>query len=88
MIARHVIIHGLVQGVYYRATTQQAARQFSINGWVRNCPNGTVEAVLEGDDKNVEQLLTWMRRGPSGARVSGVDICQATPKGATEFSIL
>jgi len=70
----HVIIHGRVQGVFFRLETQKAARQFGAVGWVRNLPDGTVEAVMEGAAEAVESLLNWCHQGPRMARVDKVDV--------------
>ena len=70
----HVIIYGRVQGVFFRLETRKAARQFGTVGWVRNLPDGNVEAVMEGPAKAVDALLAWCRKGPRLARVDKVDI--------------
>jgi acylphosphatase len=70
----HVIIHGRVQGVCFRLETQKAARQCGAVGWVRNLPDGNVEAVMEGPGEAVEVLLNWCGQGPRMARVDKVDI--------------
>lgn len=70
----HVIIHGLVQGVYFRASTRDEADRLGVMGWVRNLPDGRVEAVFEGDKKKVEEIVAWCHKGPPGARVSKVEI--------------
>ncbi len=77
----HVIIHGRVQGVFFRLKTQAAARQYGANGWVRNLPDGTVEAVMEGSPKAVESLLAWCNQGPRLARVEKVDISRESYTG-------
>ena len=69
----HVKIEGKVQGVYYRACTQQEALALGLAGWVRNCPDGSVEGVIEGDKDKVESLLAWCRQGPPGAKVSALN---------------
>ena len=69
----HVIIHGRVQGVFFRLETQKAARRYGAAGWVRNLPDGTVEAVMEGPAEAVEALLNWCKRGPRMSRVDQVD---------------
>lgn len=69
----HLIIHGKVQGVYYRANALEQARARQLTGWVRNCANGCVEVVAEGPRELLEQLLAWCRRGPRAARVDRVD---------------
>lgn len=70
----HVIIHGRVQGVFFRLKTQQAARQCGATGWVRNLPDGTVEAMMEGSKEAVASLLEWCGRGPRFSRVDKLDI--------------
>jgi acylphosphatase len=77
----HVIIHGLVQGVWFRASTKDEANRLGVNGWVRNLPDGSVEALFEGEKKKVEEIVGWCHRGPSGARVAGVDIAWEPYKG-------
>jgi acylphosphatase len=70
----HAVVSGDVQGVFFRANTRDRAHQLHINGWVRNRPDGRVEAVFEGDREDVEQMLEFCRAGPSGARVERVDV--------------
>ena len=70
----HVIVHGRVQGVWFRASTKDEADRLGVTGWVRNLPDGSVEAVFEGDKKKVEEIVGWCHRGPSGANVSKVEI--------------
>ncbi len=80
----HVIVHGLVQGVWFRASTREEALRIGVTGWVRNLSDGSVEAVFEGEKKKVEEIVGWCHRGPSGAEVSGVDITWGKYRG--EFS--
>ncbi len=70
----HVIVHGLVQGVWFRQSTKDEADRLGVRGWVRNLPDRTVEALFEGDAKKVEEIVGWCHRGPSGAEVTRVDI--------------
>ena len=70
----HVYISGWVQGVYFRYHTQMGARRCSVNGWVRNLPDGRVEAVFEGEDRDVDAVVELCRRGPPGAQVVHVEI--------------
>ncbi len=70
----HVFIHGLVQGVYFRASTRDEAVRAGVGGWVRNLADGTVEALFEGDKKKVEQVVAWCYKGPAGAHVVKVDL--------------
>jgi acylphosphatase len=67
-------VRGRVQGVYFRASAAREAQNLGITGWVRNCCDGSVEAVAEGDRSNVEKLIAWCRRGPQGARVESVEV--------------
>jgi acylphosphatase len=73
-VRAHVIIRGRVQGVYFRASTMYEAQNLGLAGWVRNCPDGSVEAVGEGERAKVEQWIAWCRRGPAHARVENVEI--------------
>jgi acylphosphatase len=73
-IRAHVVVQGLVQGVWFRASTKDEADRIGVTGWVRNLPDGSVEAVFEGETKKVEEIVGWCHRGPSGAGVSKVDI--------------
>jgi acylphosphatase len=69
----HLRITGHVQGVGYRYAFKSEAQANGINGWVRNCRDGTVEAVVQGDAQAVEQILAWAKRGPPAARVTEVN---------------
>jgi acylphosphatase len=82
-----VIVHGAVQGVFFRVEARDRARSLGLAGWVRNVPDGTVEAVLEGDDERVESMVEWSRRGPAGARVEEVEVDWSEPEGEDGFSI-
>ncbi len=77
----HVIIHGLVQGVWFRASTKETALRLGVGGWVRNLPDGGVEALFEGEKKKVEEIIGWCHKGPPGARVTKVDIAWEPYKG-------
>jgi len=72
MIALQLVIRGRVQGVGYRMAMTEAAAALGVTGWVRNRRDGTVEALVQGDDAIVERLLAWCRRGPPGARVTEI----------------
>ncbi|MEW6601558.1 MAG: acylphosphatase [Nitrospirota bacterium] len=69
----HLIIHGYVQGVYYRASTQEIAMNLGLKGWVRNLPDGNVEAVFEGPLDKLQRVIEWCEEGPPGARVTKID---------------
>jgi acylphosphatase len=68
----HVYISGRVQGVFFRAVTQQTAKGFNLTGWVRNTADGRVEALFEGEEENVDKMLEWCHIGPPAARVKEV----------------
>jgi len=80
-----VIIHGVVQGVFFRAATRDEASRIGVGGWVRNLPDGTVQALFEGEAKKVEEIIGWCHKGPPGARVHKVDIVWESYKG--EFTL-
>lgn len=77
----HVIISGRVQGVFFRAYTRETAVALKLTGWVRNLHDGSVEATFEGDDKNVESMLEWCRKGPTHAIVKRVDATEESYTG-------
>jgi len=82
-----VIARGSVQGVFFRAEARDRARSLGLGGWVRNVPDGTVEAVFEGDDDRVDSMVEWCRRGPQGSYVEDVDVTWLEPEGEQSFSI-
>lgn len=77
----HLRISGLVQGVSFRYYARQRAHALGLGGWVRNCPDGTVEAVAEGPAEAIEDFIAWARQGPSGALVENVDVQAEEPAG-------
>lgn len=87
MMSVHVRVSGRVQGVYYRAYTHDRAKSLGINGWVRNIPGGGVEAVLEGERRQVGELLKAMKSGPSGSVVLGMELSEIEAKGYNDFEI-
>ena len=88
MIARTVRVSGRVQGVGFRWSAQTEAEGLGVLGWVRNRPDGGVEAHVQGSADAVERMLAWMRRGPVGARVDEVEIADAvTLDGVDSFEI-
>ena len=70
----HLRIEGRVQGVYFRASAVEQASRLGITGWVKNCPDGSVEIVAEGSMHQLEDLIAWCRSGPDGARVERVTL--------------
>ena len=87
-IARHVRVIGRVQGVFFRGWTKEQADALGVAGWVRNCPDGSVEALLSGAAPAVAELVERMRHGPPGAVVAGLEATEATPAASRDFSIL
>lgn len=86
-IAAHVLISGRVQGVFYRASTQEMAQLKAVNGWVRNLPDGRVEALFEGTAEAVEAMIQWCHQGPPGARVTKVEVEYQQPQNLRGFEI-
>jgi acylphosphatase len=82
-----VVVRGCVQGVFFRAEARARAESLGIAGSIRNLPDGSVEAVFEGDEERVESLIAWCRRGPRGAVVEGVETSREAPVGETRFEI-
>jgi acylphosphatase len=70
----HVFIRGKVQGVYFRQNTKQVATRRGVTGWVRNLPDGRVEAIFEGDNRDVNEVIEWCHVGPPKAKVEDVDV--------------
>jgi acylphosphatase len=73
-VRAHIFIRGRVQGVFFRSETMHEAKQLGVTGWVRNIPDGRVEAIFEGEQENVKALIEFCKRGPPGARVTNADI--------------
>jgi acylphosphatase len=82
-----VVVSGQVQGVFFRAECASRARQLGLAGFARNLPDGRVEAVFEGDEQAVDQMVEWCRTGPSLARVDKIEIQQEPPTGERQFRI-
>jgi acylphosphatase len=82
-----VVVHGFVQGVGFRFAVERAARSRGVSGWVRNRPDGAVEAVFEGERADVEALVDLCRRGPRGAVVDRVDVTYEVPEGSAGFRV-
>ncbi len=87
MIRRRVVVHGSVQGVFFRDSARGRATTRCAAGWIRNNPDGTVEAVFEGEPDAVERLVDFCRVGPSGARVERVDEHDEEPEGLRGFVV-
>ena len=87
MIRRRVVVHGRVQGVFFRDTVRRLAVESGVSGWVRNTSAGTVEAVLEGAPDAVEALVAICHTGPRDARVDLVEVTEEHPEGLAGFRI-
>lgn len=87
MVSRRVIVHGRVQGVGFRLAVAGAARSRGLAGWVRNRPDGTVEAVFEGDEDAVAALVRFCHEGPRGAGVTRVEEAAVEPGGLPGFVV-
>ena len=83
----HVFVTGKVQGVYYRATTRDTAREEGVDGWVQNLEDGRVEAVFEGDEAAVESMVEWCHTGSPRAEVEDVEVEYEEPEGIEGFRI-
>jgi acylphosphatase len=70
----HLHVSGLVQGVFFRQYTKQKAQRLGVSGWIRNLPDGRVEAVFEGEDSAVKEIVEISRKGPSNAKVENVEV--------------
>jgi acylphosphatase len=81
-------VRGFVQGVGFRFALVREARSRSVVGWVRNRPDGGVEAVFEGSPEAVDSMIRWCRHGPRGARVERVQVSEEEPAGSQEFRVL
>jgi acylphosphatase len=84
---RHIVVHGFVQGVGFRYAVERAATSRGVAGWVRNRPDGTVEAVFEGEREDVEALVAFCRQGPRGAVVERVDVVEESAEGLAGFRV-
>lgn len=72
----HLLISGRVQGVFYRASAHEEGRRLGLAGWVRNLPDGRVEAVVQGPEKDVNAFVEWCRKGPPLAQVTKIDVLE------------
>jgi acylphosphatase len=86
-IARRVVVHGRVQGVFFRETTRRRAYRAGVAGWVRNARDGSVEAWFEGDPDDVEVMVRFAGIGPSGAYVDSVDVEEVEPQDLRGFEV-
>jgi acylphosphatase len=87
MIRRRVVVHGRVQGVFFRDTCRHEAAAQHVSGWVRNRADGCVEAEFEGEPRAVEAMTRWCRRGPSSAHVDDLEMQEQAPTGERGFAV-
>jgi acylphosphatase len=86
-VRRRVVVSGRVQGVFFRDSVRRIALDRGVAGWVRNCEDGTVEAVFEGNAPDVEALVAFCRTGPEDAVVEGVEVTEDEPQGESGFGV-
>jgi len=86
-VRRRVVVHGRVQGVFFRDTTRRRAESLGVAGWAANRPDGTVEVVAEGEPDAVDRLVDFVRTGPRRADVDDVDINEEEPEGLSGFDV-
>ena len=87
MTRRHVRAHGRVQGVFFRDSVRREAARRGVAGWARNCGDGTVEAVFEGDEEAVEAMVEFCRASPGHSDVSRLDVAREEPEGLSGFDV-
>ncbi len=85
--AVHIVVHGSVQGVFFRASTQSQASEHSLTGWVRNRPDGTVEIHAEGEKESLDRFIEWCRQGPPAANVQGLDLDWVASQSLSDFEV-
>jgi acylphosphatase len=83
----HAYVSGQVQGVFYRAECRRKAQELGVGGFVRNLPDGRVEAAFEGDDADVDTMLKWCHEGTPYAEVISVEVLEEEPKGERDFRV-
>jgi acylphosphatase len=87
MLRRRVVVRGTVQGVGFRYSARLEAERLGIAGWIRNRPDGAVDAEIEGDEASVQAMLDWLAAGPRGARVDRLDVAEVADVGERAFRI-
>ena len=88
VVARRVVVHGRVQGVFFRDTCRREAAHHGVTGWVRNEPDGTVGALFEGPRDAVEAMIAWCHDGPPRAHVDRVEVTEEPPGGMPAFDVV
>jgi acylphosphatase len=87
VVRRRVVVHGRVQGVFFRDSVRRRAQSLGVAGWAANRADGTVEAVFEGEPEAVDELVDFCRKGPGHARVTRVEVAAEEPEGLHGFRI-
>ena len=85
--AAHLIVRGRVQGVFFRVSAQEVADSLNLQGWARNCSDGSVEILAQGDPKKLDKFIEWCRKGPASASVTQVDLDWVMPEETQSFVI-
>jgi acylphosphatase len=85
--AVHIVVHGRVQGVWYRGNAQTFAAERGLAGWAKNCPDGTVEIHVEGAKERLDEFVEWCRKGPPAAEVTEVDVTSVPSREMEKFFI-
>ena len=85
-VCKKSLVSGRVQGVFYRASTRNRARELGVTGYARNLPDGRVEVLACGEEEAVQELIDWLWKGPPAAKVTAVDVCDAGGEAPSEFS--
>ena len=88
MIRRHVLVHGIVQGVGFRYAARREAERLGVTGWIRNRADGAVEAEIEGGEASVAAMLDWLAAGPRGAVVERTDVTALRPLDERAFRVI
>jgi acylphosphatase len=86
-VRKRVVVHGRVQGVFFRDSTRERARSRGVAGWVSNRPDGAVEAIFEGEPEAVDSLVRFCQTGPRGADVNEVEVSDEEPEGLQGFEV-
>lgn len=83
-----LLLTGLVQGVFFRVNAQDQAKKLGLTGYVKNLSNGQVEAVFEGPEDKIDDIIYWIKQGPASSRIDQLDIIQEKPANLTSFEII
>ena len=86
-VAKRIVVHGDVQGVFFRDSTEKEAQKHGVSGWVKNRDDGAVEALFEGDADDVQAMVDFAKSGPSRADVEDVEVSDAEPEGGSGFQV-